>query len=199
MLCKLRDLIKTAADTYAEYHRRAGVRPGELHGLDDEVLDALRAVRRLEHLEAAHVLAAKALGSNGELYFVPRYKVNGYECGGVVLGVHTAQRVGDHALAQIALHVAVGNTRVYRTVQVARYVYVLPNLKEHAGHASVLADRKSALFCRAHITAQHVERVLGHRPGFGTLRLTQCAADIVGQAQVRLPAQAADLAADDLR
>ena len=199
MLCKLRDLIKAAADADAEYNRRAGVRPGKLHGFDNEVLDAIRTVRRLEHLEAAHVLAAKALGSNSKLHFIPRYKVNGYERGGVVIGVHAAQRVGDHALAQIALYIAVGNTRVYRTVQVARYVYVLPNLKEHAGHASVLADRKSALFRRAHIIAQHAESVLGHRPRLGTLRLTQCAADIVRQAQIRLPAQAADLAADDLR
>ena len=78
-------------------------------------------------------------------------------------------------------------------------MHVLSYFKEHAGHASVLADREAALFCRTHIIAQHVERVLGHRPRLGTLRLTHRTADIVGQAQVRLPAQAADLAADDLR
>ena len=41
VLCKLRDLIKAAADTYASIIGGQGVRPGELHGLDDEVLDAL--------------------------------------------------------------------------------------------------------------------------------------------------------------
>ena len=49
MLCKLRDLIKAAADADTEYNRRAGVRPGKLHGFDNEVLDAIRTVRRLEH------------------------------------------------------------------------------------------------------------------------------------------------------
>ena len=84
MLCKLRDLIKNCR----RYLRRVspagrGSPPASFTGLDDEVPDALRAVRRLEHFEAAHVLAAEALGGNGELYFVPRYKVNGYERGGL--------------------------------------------------------------------------------------------------------------------
>ena len=56
-------LVKAAAYADAQHDGRAGVGTGQLDGLQHELPEALHAVGGLEHLDAAHVLAAKALGA----------------------------------------------------------------------------------------------------------------------------------------
>ena len=55
-------LVKAAAHADAQHDGRAGVGTGQLDGLQHELPEALHTVGGLEHLDAAHVLAAKALG-----------------------------------------------------------------------------------------------------------------------------------------
>ncbi len=61
LLGKIRHLIKAAAHADAQHDGRAGVGTCLLHGVQHELLKALHAIGGLEHLDAAHILAAKSL------------------------------------------------------------------------------------------------------------------------------------------
>ena len=67
--------IKAAANANAQHNGRAGVGPRLLDGFHHKVFYALHAIGRFEHGQAAHILAACALGGYGNFADIPRHKM----------------------------------------------------------------------------------------------------------------------------
>ena len=143
LLGEQRDLLDGAADADADDHRRARVGAGAADGLDDGVDHARPALRRLEHVERAHVLGAAALGHHREADLVARHDARVDDGRRVVLRVPpgVARLFGD-GLAQVAVAVALPHALVDGLLEVAAgEVHVLPHLGEDHREAGVLADR----------------------------------------------------------
>ena len=160
-------LVKGAADAHPHHDGRTGVGTGLLHRVQNKGFDPFQPVGGLEHGDAAHVFAAKALGGHGDLHPVPGHQRGVQHGGGVVTGIHPVQRVGHHRLAEIALGVAPAHPFVHRLGQVAVNMDLLAHLQKDAGHAGVLAD--GDISADGVIFHNFIQDVLGHRPG---LRLT---------------------------
>ena len=191
--------IKAAAHADAQHDGRAGVGAGQLDRLDDELLEALHAVGGLEHLDAAHVLAAEALGGDGDGAAVTVHQMHRDGGGGVVAGVAPAQRVGHDALAQIAVGVAPPYALVDRSLKAAIDMDVCTQLHEDAGHAGILTDGQILFFRRREVRPEQVKGVLCQRPGLFGPGLVQCFLHVPGQAGVGLDAEAGHGVRDLLR
>ena len=153
---KIRHLVKAAAHADAQHDGRAGVGAGLLYSIHHELFKALHAVGGLEHLDAAHVLAAEALGGDGDGATVAVHQMHRDSCRGVVAGVAPAQRVGHDALAQVAVRIAPAHALVDGGFKAAVNVHIRAQLHEHAGHAGVLTDGQVFFLCGAKVRPQQV-------------------------------------------
>ena len=86
---------------------------------------------------------------------LPRHDAHSYVRRGVVARVHAPERVGDHALAQIALRIAAPHTLLHGALKLAAAdVHVLAQLYEHGHKARVLADRQARGARRVQVGAE---------------------------------------------
>ena len=117
------------------------------HGVQHEGLDALGAVGGLQHFHGAHVLAAEALGREGQRQAVARCQLVVDDSRGVVAGVVPVKyRVGRHRFAQIALPVALPHAFLNGVLQrAAGDVHILPQLHAEHGHARILTHGHALL------------------------------------------------------
>ena len=99
-------LVKGTADAHADDDGGAGVGAGGFYCFQNKVLDALQTGRGFEHPNGTHVLTAKALGTQSDLYPVAGHDLGVEHGGGVVAGVAAADRILHHGFAQIAVGVA---------------------------------------------------------------------------------------------
>lgn len=65
--------LKIAADPDADHHRRAGVAARHSYCVNNKIYNACPSGGWGQHLQAAHVFTAKALGRDGQRYFFTRY------------------------------------------------------------------------------------------------------------------------------
>ena len=153
---KIRHLVKAAAHADAQHDGRAGVGARQLYGIHHELFKALHAVGGLEHLDAAHVLAAKALGCYRDAAALAVHQMHRDGRRGVIAGVAPAQRVGHDAFAQVAIGVAPAHALVDGGFKAAINVHIRAQLHEHTGHAGVLTDGQVFLLCSAKVRPQQV-------------------------------------------
>ena len=135
LLGQIGHLVKAAAHADAQHDGRAGVGARQLYGIHHELFKALHTVGGFKHLDAAHVLAAKALGGHRDAAALAVHQMHRDGGGGVVAGVAPAQRVGHDALAQIAVGVAPAHALMDGGFKAAVNVHIGAQLHEHAGHA----------------------------------------------------------------
>ena len=136
--------FKTASDPDADDERRTGARAGFPHCRQDRFADAVGALRRLQHIQPAHVFTADAFRRDRNLKTVPgnHMIMNDGRC--IVAGIGPPQRIGDDGFAQIACGVAVRDARVDRFFQGSSdKVYFLPDRHKDDGKARILTDRRT--------------------------------------------------------
>ena len=155
-------LVEGAADAHPHHNGGTGIGAGLLHRVQDELLDPLYPVGGAKHGDAAHVLAAEALGGHGDFDLLAGHQLHVEHGGGVVPSVHPVQGVGYHRLAQIALGVSPAHPLVHRLPEVSGDVHVLSHLQKHAGHARVLADGDAVP--EGIVFDNAVQNLPGHRP-----------------------------------
>src|SRR5665647_443965 len=178
-----RDQVDGAADAHADDHRRARVAARAAHGVDDGLAHAGPTLRRLEHVEAAHVLGAAALGHHSDADLVPRHDARVDDRRRVVLGVAARVRrlLGD-GLAQVAVAVALAHALGDGVVEVAAdEVHVLPHLGEEHGVAGVLADRHAVGGGDVGVLDELAEDLLAGRRLLGLPRRLQRVVDVPRQ------------------
>ncbi len=140
-------LLRRSPHAHADDERRAGIAPGQVHCLADEVDDGLAPRPGEKVLVARHVLAAPALGHEADVDLVAGHDLGVNHAGRVracVLPV--AERVRHDRLAQVALAVPLLDTVVDGVQQeAAGHVHVLPQLDVDDGRARVLAEGQHPL------------------------------------------------------
>ena len=105
--------VHRAADADADDHRRARVHAGMQDDLHDSLLDALKAVSRYEHLDAALILGTEALRLNRDLELVARNDLRVDDARRVILGVDAVEDwLCNDRFSQVAFRVALGDTVV---------------------------------------------------------------------------------------
>ena len=134
--------LEIAADADAHNERRARLRPRDAHGLQNEPLHAVLAIGRLEHGEPATILRAKTFGEHVHMHALAGYEPVMDDGGGVVTRIHTAQWIGHHGEAQIALLIALADALVDGIFNRAiGPMHLLAEGKIDDHHASILAQR----------------------------------------------------------
>lgn len=83
-----------------------------MDNIDNIIYDILVRGGGSEHFKRAHILAAEALGRNGQLDFIALYKLDMHNRGGVVAGIDAPERIGNDRLPEIALGVALCDSGV---------------------------------------------------------------------------------------
>ncbi len=96
--CHERTLFKSSADADADDHRRAGVGTCIFYSGENRIFDALDAVGRFEHKDAAHVLTAKAFGCDSNRHLIAQGQFIMNDSRGIVLGIFAQKRVFDNGL-----------------------------------------------------------------------------------------------------
>ena len=112
-------------------------------------------------------LGATVIGGHRQPQFVAGHKAQVQRGGGIVAGIHPAQRVAHDALAQVPVAVAPAHALVYRCLKIAVDVYLLAYFRKDHGHAGVLADGQGTGVCHFQILFQKAQGVLCQRPGLG--------------------------------
>ena len=186
---KVGHLVEAAAYANAQNHRRAGVWPGGAHRIHNEFFKALYPIGGLEHGQAAHILAAKALGGNGNAAGLSGGQMHGNGGGGVIPGVAPAQRVGHHAFAQIPLGIAPAHALIDGLLKISLDMHIRTQLHKHAGHTRILADGQAALASQGKILLEQAQGVLGQGPGLPAAGFGQSLGHIPGQLPVGPDAQ----------
>ena len=159
--------------------------------LHDSLLDALKAVSRYEHLDAALILGTEALRLNRDLELVARNDLRVDDARRVILGVDAVEDwLCNNRFSQVAFRVALGDTVVDCLFEVAADdVEVLAYLEEDDRHASILAVRAILIACDFRILDDLVEYSLAD---WGLLRLAallEALVDVFRQVISRLLAQ----------
>src|SRR5450759_2509349 len=178
-----RDHVDGAAYADADDHRRARVGAGPADRVDDRLDHAVPSLRGLEHVEAAHVLGAAALGHHREPYLVAGDDAGVQDGRRVVLGVATGVRglFGDR-LAQVAVAVALPHALVDGVVErAADEVHVLPHLGEDHREARVLADGHAVGGGDVGVLDELAEDLLADRALLGLPGLHEGVVDVFGQ------------------
>jgi hypothetical protein len=142
--------------------------PGLLDGAKHEGTSALS---RKEDGEAAHVLAAAALGQHLQLQLLAGRDLH-VDDGGRVVPRVLAGGEGPlcHGLAQVALGVPLGHASVNGVYQGAPHdVDVLPHVCEDNGGAGVLAEGKVLTSGEVRIVEDLDQHLLGQRRLFAAL------------------------------
>lgn len=143
-----------------------------------------------EHVQGCHILAAKALGRNGDAQSVPRHQAQVENGGCVVPRILPNQGVPHHAEAEQAPGISPGHTLVHRVLQrAADDVDLLPQLKKDHGHASILADGQSLPGRKGKIFFNVGKNGAAHGGFLGQGGRTQGGAQVGGEAGVCLNAE----------
>ena len=191
LLRHVRGLIKGAADAHADHNRRARIRARVFHRPQDEVLHALHAVGRLEHLNLAHVFAARALRGDGDMKLIAGHDVVINHGGGIIAGIYAIQRVAHHALAQIAVGIALTHALVNGLLQIAVYIDLLTHIDKYTGEAGVLADRHIVRIRDIVIFNDLIQNPLRHGEGFVGMAVGDAFFDVGRQVAVGFDAHSA--------
>ena len=191
LLGQQRGLVKRAAHAYADHDWRAGVRAGFFHDLHHKILHALQTVGRLEHLDLAHVFAAEALGSDGDLHLITRYELIIDHGRRIVAGVDAVKRIAYDGLAEITVTVSLTDAFVDGFFNRAFDVDFLTNVDEHARHARILTDRYIVLVGDLVVFDDLIENALRDGEGLAGAAGGNAILDIAGQVTVGFDAQSA--------
>src|SRR5215204_297578 len=133
--------LEGAAHTDPNGERRAGVRAGPLDSLHDKPLHRLKAFRGGEHLEGAHVVAARALDQHREFQAVALGRFIVDHGRGVVARVRPIYGTPDYGFSEVAFLVAASDAFVYCGPDfTARDPDFAPQLDEEHCISRVLAE-----------------------------------------------------------
>ena len=188
-LCRKGAGLDSASDGDAEDYGRAGVASGTGYGIDDEVLELGYRRRGQEHLKRALVFAAEALWRNGEGEPVALDEAGMDNGGGVIARVHTAEGVGDHALAKAAVNIPPAHTLVHSILERAGDMRVLPYVGENDRHSGVLAYWQPLAGGALEISYYIVQRGAGGRRGLFALCLPERGLHILAEQSAGLYAE----------
>ena len=194
---QLRTQLEIAADPDAQHDGRTGIASREADGLRDKIDHLLRPGRRGHHVQAAHVLAAKALGAGGQRHTVAGNNAGVQHGRGIILRIHAAQRIADHGAAEQALHIAAAHALVHSVLKRATgEVHLLPDLRKHNRHAGILADGQVQPPRGVQIFTQILQNRFSQRIALLLHRAADTALQIAGQLAVRLNKHLAQPVAD---
>ena len=175
-------LLKISADADSENNWRTGIAACGFHTVKNIFYDILPAPRRRHHFKTAHIFAAEALGSNGDLHAVAVNNIHVNNGRRVVLGVHPPERIGHHRTAQITVHITVMYSFIDSVVKTAAdKMHVLTYIKKNDRHTRILTDRYIQLLCRIKICLDISEHAFGKRISLTASAGRNCFGKVIGQ------------------
>ncbi len=190
--------LESAADAHADDDRRTRVGPGLGHAVHDEVLDPVPALGRSEHGHAGHVLAAPALGHEGDLEPIALDQIKMDDGRSVVLGVGAGEGVAG-GLAQKPFVVALAHALVYGLPERhAVHPQILTDLDEEHGQPRILTQGQTGGLGQFIIFGQLPEYLPGRRIVLGGGASRQTIAHVLGQNPVGLDAHPGHVVDDGL-
>ena len=179
--------------TYAETDNQWGTGSATslVNGTQHRFDNAIPAIARLEHRQAAHILRAAALGHHGDFEPVTGHYLGMNHRWGVVAGIHPGcKRLSNHRLPQVSPGVALTYPFLDGGMKVSTAnVSVLPHIKEDHRRPAVLAQWQVLLTGDTGILQELPEDVLTQGRFLGLLRLPERGKDILSQFEVSLLAE----------
>ena len=94
--------LERAAQPHADDDRRAGIGRRACDRFDNQIFRRLQSLRRVEHIQRGHILAAEALEHDAHFDLVARDKVGVDDRRGVGAGIDARDGI-EHGLAQVGI------------------------------------------------------------------------------------------------